>query len=168
MITEWRTRAVLPHVNGKLLDLGCGINKLIKKYKNGIGVDVFQFGDADLIVKDTSKLPFENKNFDTITILAALNHIPNKAEVLKEVKRVLKDGGKLIITMIPPGIGKIWHKFNKNLWDRDQQIRGMAHEEDYGLTKKEISKILKSAGFKIIKEKRFMLFINRLTIAEKI
>ena len=35
LLLDWRIRAVYPYINGKLLDLGCGLNYLIiitKKY----------------------------------------------------------------------------------------------------------------------------------------
>jgi len=36
---------MLPHIRGRLLDIGCGTNKLVKSYMGeGIGVDVYQWG----------------------------------------------------------------------------------------------------------------------------
>ena len=40
-IVDERHKIVLSHVNGKLLDIGCGENLLVKQYGDGIGVDVF-------------------------------------------------------------------------------------------------------------------------------
>lgn len=39
-LEEERLNAVLPHVHGRLLDIGAGPNTLVKRYGNGIGVDV--------------------------------------------------------------------------------------------------------------------------------
>ena len=50
-------------------------------YGKGIGVDVYEWGNVDLVVNDTSKIPLEEKSVDTITIIAALNHIPNRGKV---------------------------------------------------------------------------------------
>ena len=161
-----RIKIVMPHIKGELLDIGCGTNKLVKKYGSGTGVDVFQFGDADLIVKDTSQLPFKNESFDTITIIATLNHIPNRNAVLKETHRMLKPTGQLIITMIPPGISKIWH-FIRSPWDRDQHERGMKDGEVYGITNKQITKILGQTGFNITQKQNFMFGINKLFISKK-
>jgi len=76
-LDEIRFSTVLPFIEGDLLDIGCGMNELVRDYyKKGIGVDVDSRGGDDvLIVKDSSKLEFEDKSFDTATILAALNHI---------------------------------------------------------------------------------------------
>ena len=67
---------VRPYICGRLLDVGCGLNRLVREYGNGVGVDVYDWGDVDLLVDDTSCLSFPDMSFDTITCLAALNHIP--------------------------------------------------------------------------------------------
>jgi ubiquinone/menaquinone biosynthesis C-methylase UbiE len=159
----WRIKKVLPHIKGNLLDLGCGMNNLKSHYGSGIGVDIYDWGKVDVIVDDTSKLPFSNEKFDTITLLAALNHIPNREEVLKECHRILKSEGQIIITMIPPFISKIWH-FIRQPWDKDQNERGMKEGEVYGFTKKEIFNLFTKAGFIPIKDFLFMLNINRVYI----
>ena len=68
-----------------------------------IGVDVHPWPRADLVC-DTTQLPFPVMRFDTITMLACLNRIPLsiRALVLQEARRVLKDEGQLMITMINP------------------------------------------------------------------
>lgn len=51
-LMEWRIRTVIPHIKGRLLDIGCGTNQLVKTYKGeGVGVDVYQWGYVDLIVE---------------------------------------------------------------------------------------------------------------------
>lgn len=162
-----RINVVLPLISGRLLDIGCGYNLLVRKYGNGIGVDVFDWGDVDLVVEDTSKLPFDDAEFDTITIIAALNHIPNREEVLKECNRLLRPGGKLIITMLTPRISRLWHKLRKK-WDEDQRLRGMKENEVYGFTRAEMKRLLTDAGFEIVKIKGFMLCLNSLYIAKSV
>ena len=167
ILLDKRIKIVLPYLEGSLLNIGCGTNELVRSYSGkGIGTDVYQWGDVDVVVEDTAKLPFDEKTFDTITIVAALNHIPNRTEVLLEAKRVLKDSGKLIVTMIPPKISRVWHGIRKP-WDADQSERGMKEGEVYGLTKNELSELLSEAGFEITFKKKFMLGINNLTIAKK-
>jgi len=161
-----RLKTVKPHIRGRLLDLGCGTNKLAKEYGDGVGVDVFDFGGADLIIPDTSQTPFDDESFDTITIIAALNHIPNRESVLREMNRITKPSGKLIITMIPPIISMVWHLL-RSPWDNDQKERGMKEGEVYGLTDRQLEQLITAAGFKLIERKKFMLRINRLIIAQK-
>ena len=166
-LLAWRIKTVLPHVSGRLLDIGCGANELARRHGHGsLGVDVFQWGDVDLVVPDTAKLPYDDGSFDTVSILAALNHIPNRGEVLKEAYRVLRPGGRMILTMIPPTISQVWH-FLRRPWDADQTERGMKDGEVWGLTPAAVNQLLTNAGFAVTTEKRFMLGINRLTIGEK-
>jgi SAM-dependent methyltransferase len=166
-LLHWRIQKVLPHVNGKLLDIGCGTNELVKAYSGrGIGVDVYGWDGVDLVVEDTAKLPYKVQEFDSVTIIAALNHIPNREEVLKEAHRVLNKSGKIIITMISPFISTIWHKIREP-WDVDQNERGMKKGEVYGLTRREVNALLKNAGFNVAYESRFMMGFNMLTVAVK-
>jgi 2-polyprenyl-3-methyl-5-hydroxy-6-metoxy-1,4-benzoquinol methylase len=166
-LEEQRIKKVLPYIKGKLLDIGCGNNKLTKSYAGqGIGVDVFDWGNVDYIVEDTSKIDFKNCSFDTVTIIAALNHIPNREDVIEECYRLLSSNGSLIITMIPPRISTVWH-FLRRPWDVDQNERGMKEGEVYGLKRKEIIKMCENKGFKLKETSTFMSGMNRIYLFER-
>jgi SAM-dependent methyltransferase len=165
ILNNYRINNVMPYIQGKLLDIGCGYNKLVRLYKNGIGVDVFDWGDVDLIVEDTSRLPFGDKSFDTICIIASLNHIPNREDVIRECYRLLTDNGRVIITMLSPGISRVWHKIREP-WDEDQAARGMKEGEVFGLTKNAIIRLFSNENFKLIMHYKFML-LNTLYIFSK-
>ena len=167
LLLRWRIRVVQPYISGRLLDIGCGTNTLVRSYEGtGVGVDVHQWGDVDVLVKDSAELPFENAEFDTVTIIAALNHIPNRNDVLKEAHRVLGEQGTLVITMIPPRVSKVWHLLRKP-WDVDQTERGMKDGEVYGLTAAQVSHLLESSGFEVLPKRRCMLRMNGVTVARK-
>jgi len=104
--------------------------------------------------------------FDTVAIIAALNHITRRDEALREARRVLRPGGRLLVTMIPPGISRCWH-FLRRPWDADQKHRIKADGECWGMKRAEVHRLLTQSGFAVRRETRFMLFINCLTIAEK-
>jgi len=166
-LMRWRIRVVFPYIRGRLLDVGCGTNDLVAKYKNNsIGVDIYQWGKVDFVVKDSAKLPFDDEEFDTVTVIAALNHIRNRSQVLREIYRVLKRDGRLVITMIPPAVSRVWHILRRH-WDADQKERGMGEGEVFGLTLKEIHDLLTEAKFYVLSEKTFMFGVNRITVAEK-
>lgn len=164
-----RNNEVSQFIENRLLDIGCGTNQLVKKYRLdggvGLGIDVYPWKGVDKVVKDTSKLSFEDGSFDTITFVACINHIPNRKDVLTEAHRLLSKNGKIVITNLPPGISYIWHKIA--FWDKDQLERGMAEGEVWGLTKKQIITIFKFSGFKLIHYKRFSLGLNELYVAVK-
>lgn len=158
-----RIRAVLPHISGRLLDVGCGSNRLVRHYANGVGIDVYPWPGADVIVNDTATLEWESGSFDTVTIVAALNHIPNRAAVLNECRRVLRPGGRVVITMLTPLTSRVWH-WLRAPWDADQRDRGMQPGEVYGFTPAQLIDMFKRAGFKLLSQERFMLGLNRVYI----
>jgi SAM-dependent methyltransferase len=52
----------------------------------------FRQGDA------AQRLPFQDASFDALTCLDAINHFPDRRGVLKEWRRVLRPGGRLLLT----------------------------------------------------------------------
>jgi len=163
-LEDWRLSVVLPHVRGRLLDLGCGYNNLARAYGSGVGVDVYEWDGVDIQISDSSSLPFPDNSFETVTIIAALNHIPNREETLGEVWRVLCREGRLLVTMIGPMTGRVAHMFFKH----DEEVRGgFGHNEKKGMTKQEIRSLLADAGFKVTEERAFELGLNTLFIARK-
>lgn len=97
-----------------VLDLGCGNGRLYqmlaKKQVQYIGLDQSEvlikigeqkFPEVKFIVGEMSTLPFANETFDVIFCVAALNHIPGRElqlACLAEMRRVLKNNGKLLMT----------------------------------------------------------------------
>jgi SAM-dependent methyltransferase len=158
-----RVKAVLPHVNGRLLDVGCGSNRLVRRYADGVGVDVHPWPGADIVVADTATLQWESGSFDTVTIIAALNHIPNRLAVLHECRRVLRPGGRVVITMLTPLTSRIWH-WLRAPWDADQRERGMQPGEVYGFTPAQLIRLFTHAGFTLLSHRRFMLGFNRVYV----
>ena len=96
---------------GKLLDIGCGNGNLFKyipdkKYElygvdfaeNMISEAKINCGKKALFfTADAEKLPFDDNTFDIITCNASFHHYIHPNVVLKEMHRVLKKGGTLII-----------------------------------------------------------------------
>jgi ubiquinone/menaquinone biosynthesis C-methylase UbiE len=152
---------------GRLLDIGCGNNQLVRKYgHDSIGVDVYDFGGGATIVEDASKLPFDDGSFDTVSFVACLNHIPNCVDVLAESNRVLSKNGRIVLTMLSPVVGTIRHKLA--WWDKDQLERGMKEGEKFGLSQECIMSLLGNARFKLVKRNKFIFGLNNLYVFEKV
>jgi SAM-dependent methyltransferase len=159
-LEDERIGAVSACVRGRLLDIGAGSNRLVREYGNGIGVDVFDWSGGALIVEDTSRLPFADGEFDTISFVASLNHIPNRAAVLREARRLLAPGGQLLVTMIGPVVGFVGHRLF--WWYSEDKTRGMATGETYGLSVERMRELAADAGFVIARHSRFVYGLNHL------
>jgi len=160
-----RLRAVTPLLKGRVLDIGCGDNELVRGYGRGVGVDVYDWGGGALVLPDCARLPFGAGTFDTVTIIAALNHIPNRREVLREAHRLLANEGRLLITMINPVISYVGHRCL--WWWSEDKERGMAPGEVYGFWNKDLISLVAGAGFKLGLHKRFVYGLNNLFIFRK-
>src|SRR6266487_686101 len=163
-LEDERLNEVFPHLQGLVLDIGAGPNTLIRLYGKGVGIYVYDWGGGALVVEDTSKLPFVDSEFDTVTFIACLNHIPYRQAVLNEVRRVLKPDGRLIITMINPILGDIGHA----VWwySEDKHRGGMKEGEVGGLWKHEIVRMCEDAGFRLKLHRRFVYAMNNLYVFE--
>ena len=165
---EERALRILAEYRGVALDIGCGSNRIIKSYrqsgKDGTGIDVYNWDGPDLIVEDTSDLPFAPKTFDTISFVACLNHIPNRLDVLREASRILKPTGKVLITNLTPVVSQIWHRIA--FWDADQRERGMKEGEVWGFRDSELREMLAGVGFRFVKKVGFMWGLNHLYVFE--
>lgn len=84
-----------------ILDYGCGnmpYKRLFEvKCKKYLGVDFPDNSNADLHIKN-GKIPLEDKSVDIVISTQVLEHVENTGEYLNECYRVLKDGGKLLLS----------------------------------------------------------------------
>lgn len=152
---------VTHEVRGRCLDVGCGRNnRFINEFLvgQGLGIDVYKYEGLkdNQIIADMTNLPFSNNEFETITLIANINHIPRSIRIkeLKELYRILKTRGRVVVTMGNPMVEIIVHKivwfydkFFKTKIDVDS-MRGMKVDEEYFLAEKEIKDTLYKAGFK--------------------
>ena len=161
-LEDERIGAVLPNVTGRLLDVGAGPNRLVNLYGNGIGVDVYDWGGGVVVVEDTSRLPFGNASFDTVTFVACLNHIPYRPAALREARRVIRPDGRLVITMINPILGGLGHA----IWwySEDKKRGGMKEGEAGGLWTSRLIALCGEAGFDLERRHRFVYGMNNLYV----
>ena len=91
---------------GLVLDLGCGTGFITEKIPNVIGCDSSEKMLAKCSKKlkvvhcDAVKLPFEDNYFDTVFSLTVLQDIKEYKQAIKEIRRVLKNNGNIIITVL--------------------------------------------------------------------
>jgi len=141
----------------KFLDVGCGTGVLMQDlsiYGESWGMDcsliVLNYcrkrGNRFLKKADLEeKLPFKNDFFEVVTCLDVLEHIKNEKSALKELFRIIKPGGLLVITV--PAFPKLW-----TYWDEKN-----GHKRRYLL--KELKVKLRKEGFKVVKASYFNVSI---------
>jgi SAM-dependent methyltransferase len=172
-----RLAAVLAELRGRVLDIGAGDNMLLQLYRSqaigtaaepaaatSVGVDVFDWGSECLIVPNCRRLPFPNASFDTVSFVACLNHIPEREEALAEAYRVLKPGGRLLVTMIDRLIGKVGHAI---WWYSEDKHREIQEGEMMGMDPSDVLSFIHGAGFADVERRRFLYGLNSLYIARR-
>jgi SAM-dependent methyltransferase len=171
-----RFATVLPHLRGRVLDIGAGDNMLLRLYRGraagdpaaggSLGLDVVDRGGGCALVEDAAALPFPDGSFDTVSFVACLNHIPQRHRALREARRVLRPGGRLVVTMIGRSLGRIGHA----LWwysEDKHKHRDVDPREEPGLEAREILGLLTQAGFLLRSRFHFCYGLNNLYLAEK-
>lgn len=97
---------------GAILDLGCGYNgDLLSELGSSFeahGVDLSVNPKKKHLVKGRvdQVLPFADESFEIVTALAIIEHVNDPAMMIQEAVRVLKPGGRVIITT-PSALGRI-------------------------------------------------------------
>lgn len=153
-LSNWRNSYVSAQITPPFLDIACGDNLLARSIAGGVGVDVINHGQADLLTSDYAHLPFANHTFQIITIVASLNYFDDPLAVFVECHRVLKPSGKLIITMLDPMIGQLWHLIREP-WAKDP-----------GISSAQIKMLAAESYFRLVKHSRFMLGLNNFYLLE--
>jgi SAM-dependent methyltransferase len=170
-----RFAAVLPVLKGKVLDIGAGDNVLIRLHqrradeltpaaRDSVGVDVVDWGAGCVIIESSDRLPFPDESFDCVTFIACINHIPERQAALREARRVLRPGGRVVLTMIGRFLGEVGHKI---WWYSEDKHRHVDEHEEMGMDPAEVLQLLRAAGFTRIEVTRFLYRLNTLYVATK-
>ncbi|MFC2042745.1 class I SAM-dependent methyltransferase [Chloroflexota bacterium] len=171
-----RTLTILPYIQGDVLDLGCGVSsipKYLQPDSKYVGVEInpnfnkwlkhnyprHTFYQWDL---ETDKLLL-NSQFDTVLMIAVLEHLRNPDNVMKQIPALLKPDGKLVMTTPTPlggnihAIGARFGLFYKEVADQ--------HEGFYNRNK--ISMLLSKYCLEITYFGLFLSGVNQLVVCKE-
>jgi SAM-dependent methyltransferase len=130
----------------RILDVGCGTGAnllMLSKYGEAEGVDVSE--DALAFCRERGldkvrlgageKLPYEDGTFDLVTALDVVEHMDDDLAGLREMRRVLRPGGRVLL-FVPTFMF---------LWGLQDEVSN--HRRRYRLP--ELRQVLEEAGFEI-------------------
>lgn len=143
-------RGLARHITGATLDVGCGM----KPYRGlcasdsyvGLELDTPESrarGVADVFY-DGSRFPFSDAVFDSVLCNQVLEHVFTPEEFLRDVLRVLKPGGHVLLTV-------------PFVWDEHEQPRDYGRYSSFG-----IADLVRRAGFEIIDQRRSVDHVGAL------
>ena len=177
LIRHARNWLVLPYItpNSSVCDIGCSENPVLlktlsKKIALGVGLDYsiptccvqqnLNFHSVDLNI---CPLPLTDAQFDFVTMLAVLEHLENPHALMQECFRILKKGGKIILTTPAPKSQKILEFF--------ADLRIISHKEIYDhkhyFSKSELFNLLQQNQFTAINIYGKAFGFNTVAIGEK-
>ena len=155
----------------KILDVGTGTGgKLLffKQFGEVAGVDVSEKavefcrkrGLTEVLPCPAEKMIFQDKSFDIITCLDVLEHVTDPVEVLRELKRVLKDEGRLIVTV--PAFKILWSQHDDALCHlRRYRSRSLRNDlEEAGFKAEKVSHLFFTSFFVVAPIRLFRRFLK--------
>jgi SAM-dependent methyltransferase len=100
---EWELAPVGAYLKGRLLNAGCGYRDVSPTLESFGAHPIVNYDIASTIpgaiIGSLDHTPFEAGEFDTILCNAVLEHVESATDVMKELIRVLKPGGHLVVAI---------------------------------------------------------------------
>lgn len=148
-ITQFTEKFLEP--NGSVVDLGCGTSYYTNPKTSGLDLDIEMLKKADLahkVLAHYCHIPFKDKNFSIVVMCHSLEHINHPNKPLEEAYRILRDKGKVIVS-VPNlrGFFQLWRIIIRGIV---QPCIGSDHLTAF--TPKSLKQFFRECGFKPIKE----------------
>ncbi len=173
LLQGWRARVARPWIphGANVLDIGCHQGEFLQSLGDHIGpsVGLDPLGPAEsrpryrlLPEAFRHPAPFPDASFDVVVLLATLEHIIGKEPLCGECYRLLRAGGRVIITVPSPWVDAIVH-----LLQRLRIVDGMSLEEHHGYDPRTTVPLFARHGFTLERWRRFQLGLNHLFVFRK-
>ncbi len=165
-----RLYAIKKHLKGDILDVGCGSADVVKFLKSGqryVGIeqdknfvlelsrrhDAGQFFCRNL---ETDSFGFQFK-FDTVLLLAVIEHLSDPKNALNEIKSRLKENGAIVITTLTPFANKLYRIGARFGLFSEAAVVGHKKIYDY----EGMKNLLESSDLKIVGYRKFEFGLNQ-------
>lgn len=171
-IQRWRIAKVRRYIapGARVLDIGCHdgalFDQLGDRVGSGVGVDPLLEREAS--GKNYRLLPGTfpealdggEREFDVITMLAVLEHIPldRQGPLVDAIREHLRPGGRVVITVPSPFVDRIL-----DVLQALRLVHGMSLEEHWGFEPAMVPEIF-SRGFEPEAARTFQLGLNHLFV----
>jgi SAM-dependent methyltransferase len=173
ILMRWRFRQALRWVatGADVLDVGCHQGEFFRhlgeRLGSGVGFDPLAVtpvgGKVRLIAEPFhAPSPLPDGSFDAAVLLATLEHIPDKGGLPAELYRLLRPGGRAVLTVPSPRVDAIVGALR---WLR--LVDGMSLEEHHGFSPGAVPGLFAPAGFELEHHARFQLGLNHLFVFRK-
>ena len=156
----------------KILDCGCGEGFYLKVIRDFSDCKLYGFDGGNEVLSrakvelsgcgvqidkgDIYNLPYQDAEFDKIILSEVLEHLPDDFSALIEIKRVLKPGGVLFITVPNHNYPFMWDPINKTIETlfrthiKSGFWAGIWNMHTRLYTSDEIISLIKNAGLEIV------------------
>ena len=84
--------------NGKTLDIGSGHGPYATYFPNRVSIDLAPGPGVDILADAHDLSMFEDESFDCVLSTEVLEHLHTPHQAINEMHRVLKKGGKIVLT----------------------------------------------------------------------
>ncbi|MFO8234952.1 MAG: methyltransferase domain-containing protein [Bacteroidales bacterium] len=127
LFSKWR-RELISETSGETLEVGIGTGKNIPFYPDNVDLTGIDFSpkmveitnkklrdhprsNTRIIQMDAEEMEFEDNTFDNVVTSCVFCSVPDAVQGLKEIKRVCRDGGKVLMLEHVRSKRKITGKF---------------------------------------------------------
>jgi ubiquinone/menaquinone biosynthesis C-methylase UbiE len=141
---------------GKLLDVGCGMGFMLKRFQElgweSYGVDISSYATEyarselglNAYTGTIDKIEFPESYFDLVTMVLTVEHMPDPKNALETLHRLMKPDAIIIIAT--HDIDGLWPKISKSKW---QHL--FVPEHLFFFSHATLKRLLKEVGFDIFK-----------------